>query len=188
MHQVTKQRETYATICKELQEIKNWLHKCYEAEVDVEIREVEQCCGDLQRMSLPRNSVDRHPGNETLFEGTDKRGTHQPGMKICPASSESYSDKGNNLSCQWCRESKSLERKKYTLSQDKGAYPDMCIPLPRPIDKTKKDTEQVAVKKKSITVEEYHAREECRCLEQECKDAEHRQKEEEALWKLNEMW
>ena len=54
MHQVTKQWETYATIAEELQEMKNWLHKRYEAEADEEIREVEQCCGDLRKMSLPK--------------------------------------------------------------------------------------------------------------------------------------
>ena len=123
MHQVTKQWETYAMIAEELQEMKNWLHKCYEAEVDAEIQEVEQCCGDPRRMSSPRNSSDQHPGNETLFIGTDKKGTHQPGVKICLAGSESYPDEGNNLSCQWRQESESLERKKYTLSQDEGACP-----------------------------------------------------------------
>ena len=34
MHQVMKQRESYATICEELQEMKNCLHKCYEVEAD----------------------------------------------------------------------------------------------------------------------------------------------------------
>ena len=168
-------------ICEELQEMKNWLHKHYEAEVDAGIHEVEQCCGDLWRMSSSQNSSDQHPGNETLFIGTDKKGTCQRGMKIHPVGSESYPDKGNNLSHQWCRESESLERKKYTLSQDEDTYPDMCIPLPRPIDKSKKDTEQAPIKKKSITVEEYHTREECRCWEQELKDAKCRQQEKEAL-------
>ena len=125
--------------------------------------------------------------NETLFEGTDKKGTWQPGMKICPAGSESYPDRGNNLSHQWCWESKSMERKKYALSHDKGASPDMRILSPRPVNKMKKDTEQVPVKKMSITVEDYHAREECRHQEQEHKDAECRQQEEEALQKLKEM-
>ena len=185
-HQVMKQWETYATIAEELQEIKNWLHKCYEA--DAEIREVEQCCGDLRRKSSPRNSLDQCPGNETLFVGTDKKGTCQPGMKIHPAGSESYPDEGNNLSCQCPWELESLERKKYTLSQDEIASLDMCILSPRPINKSKKDPEQAPVKKKSITVEEYHVREECRHQEQECQDAECRQQEEEALQKLNEMW
>ena len=30
-----------------------------------------------------------------------------------------------------------MERRKYTLSQDKGASPDMRIPSPQPIDKSK---------------------------------------------------
>ena len=40
-NQITKQRETYAAIVDELQEMKIWLHKCYEAEADAEICEVE---------------------------------------------------------------------------------------------------------------------------------------------------
>ena len=74
-YQVTKQRETYATIVDELQEMKNWLHKCYEAEADVEIREVEQCGGDIWKMSRLRESEDLCPGNEALYIGTDKKGT-----------------------------------------------------------------------------------------------------------------
>ena len=105
--------------------MKNWLHKCYEAEADAEIQEVEQCCGDLQRMLMPTDSKDQLPGNETLYVGTDKKGTCKSGINICPASSEFI---GNNLSCQGRRESESLERKKYTLSQDEGASPGMCIP------------------------------------------------------------
>ena len=159
-HQVTKQWETYATICEELAELKDWLLKCYEVELDAEVWEVEQCCEDLWRMSLPRNSADQCPGNEDLFVGTDKRGTCQPGMKIHPAGSESYPDEGNNLARRWHWESESLERKKYALSQHEGASLDMCIPLPKPIDKSKKALEQVSMKKKSITVDEYQARDE----------------------------
>ena len=36
--QIMKQRETYTAIGDKLQDLKNWLHKCYEEEVDVEIR------------------------------------------------------------------------------------------------------------------------------------------------------
>ena len=187
MHQVIKQQETYATICEELAEMKTWLHKRYEVEADAEVQEVEQCCGDLRRMSLPRNSVDQCPGNKTLFVGSDKKGTCQLGIKICPASSESYPDRGNNLIRHWHWESKSLERKKYALSQDEGASLDMCIPSPKPIDKSKKAVEQVPMKKKSITVDENRVRDECRCWEEERREAEHQQQEEEALWKLNEM-
>ena len=168
--------------------MKMWLHKCCEVEVNAEILKVEQCCGDLWRMSSPRNSADRHLGNKTLYVGTDKRGTCQPGMKICPASSESYPDEGNNLSHHWRQESKSSERKKYTLSQDEGTSPYMCIRSPRPINKSKQLVDQVPVKKKkSITMDEYRARNERRCREQECQEAKHRQQEEEALQKLNEM-
>ena len=74
-NQVTKERETYAFIVDELQEMKNWLHKHYEAEAGVEIREVEQCGGDIQKMSWPRVSEDLCPGNEALYIGTDKKGT-----------------------------------------------------------------------------------------------------------------
>ena len=50
-NQITKQRETYAAIVDELQDLKNWLHKCYEAEADAKICEAEQCGGDIWKMS-----------------------------------------------------------------------------------------------------------------------------------------
>ena len=50
-----------------------------------------------------------------------------------------------------------MKRQKYALSQDEGASPDMCIPSPQPIDKSKV-TESVPMKKKAISVQEYHAR------------------------------
>ena len=73
-NQVTKQRETYATIVDELQE--NWLHKHYEVEADAEICEVKQCRGDIWKMSRPRVSEDLCPGNEDLYVAPDKKGTH----------------------------------------------------------------------------------------------------------------
>ena len=94
-------------------------------------------------------------------------------MKICPASSESYPNKGNNLAHHWHQESESLERKKYALSQDEGASLDMHIPLPKPINKSKKASEQVPVKKKSIMVDEYQARDERNCQKEERREAEH---------------
>ena len=119
----------YTVIVDELQELKNWLHKCYEVEADVEIREAEQCGGDIQKMSRLRVLEDLHPGNEALYISTDKKGTH-PNIQL--ASSEF--DGGNSLTCQWHRESESMERQKYALSQDEGASPDMSIPSPQPID------------------------------------------------------
>ena len=154
-NQITKQRETYAAIVDELQELKNWLHKHYEAEADAEICEAEQCGGDIQKMSWPRTSADLHPGNETLYIGTDKKGTQ---LNIHPAGSKF--DSGNSLTCQQCQESKSMERQKYTLSQDKGTSPDMRIPSPQPIDKSKV-AELVPMKKKAILVQEYHNRGQC---------------------------
>ena len=151
-NQITKQRETYAAIVDELQELKNWLHKCYEAEVDAEIHEAEQCGGDIQKMSQPRVSEDLCPSNEALYIGTDKKGTRP---NIQPASSEF--DIGNSLACQRHRESESMERQKYALSQDEGTSLDMHIPSPQPIDKSK-DAEPVPVKKKVISMQEYHAR------------------------------
>ena len=74
-NQIMKQRETYAIIVDELQVLKNWLHKRYEVEADVEICEVEQCGGDIQKMSWPRVLEDLCPGNETFYVGTDKKGT-----------------------------------------------------------------------------------------------------------------
>ena len=150
-NQITKQRETYTAIVDELQEMKNWLHKCYKAEADTEICEAEQCGGDIRKMSQRRVSEDLCPSNEALYVGTDKKGTHP---NIWPASSEF--DGGNSLTHQWHRESKSMERHKYALSQNEGASPDMCIPSPWPIDKSKV-AEPVPLKK-SISVQEYHAR------------------------------
>ena len=97
MHQVTKQQETYTMICEGLAELKTWLHKCYEAEADVEVWEIEQCCGDLWRMSWPRNSAELCPGNEDLFIATDQKGAPQPGMKICSAGWESYPNESSTL-------------------------------------------------------------------------------------------
>ena len=182
LNQITKQRETYTAIVDELQEMKNWLHKCYEAEVDVEIHEVEQCGGDILKMYWPRVSEDLHPGNEALYIGTDKKGTH-PNIRL--AGSEF--DGGNSLACQWCWESESMERQKYTLSQDEGASPDMHIPSPWPIDKSKV-AKLAPMKKKAISMQEYYARGQCRQAEQECQEAECKQKEEEeALCRWEEM-
>ena len=149
--QIMKQRETYATIVDELQELKNWLHKHYEVEVDAEIREVEQCGGDICRMSWPRILKDLRPGNEDLYVSMEKKETHP---KMRPAGSEF--DGGNSLTHQWCRESKSMERQKYALSQDEGASLDMRIPSPQPIDKSV--AEAAPMKKKAISVQEYHTR------------------------------
>ena len=154
-NQITKQRESYTAIVDKLQEMKIWLHKCYEAEADAEICEVEQCGGDIQKMSWLRVSEDLHPGNESLYVGTDKKGTHP---NIRPAGSEF--DGGNSLTCQWHQESESMEKQKYALSQDEGASPDMCIPSPWHIDKSKV-AELVPVKKKAISMQEYHARGQC---------------------------
>ena len=60
----------------ELHELKNWLHKRYEAEADAEIREAEQCGGDIRKMSWPRISKDLHPGNEDLYVAMEKKETH----------------------------------------------------------------------------------------------------------------
>ena len=67
---------------------------------------------------------------------------------------------GNSLAHQWCRESESMEKQKYALSQDECASPDMRIPSPQPIDKSKV-TQSAPVKKKAISMEEYHARGQC---------------------------
>ena len=99
-------------------------------------------------MSSPRFSEDQRPGNETLYVGTDKKETRQ---NIWPAGSEF--DGGNSLSCQQHRESESMERKKYALSQDEGSSPDMHIPSPHPVDKSKKVAKQAPIKK-----EVYHSR------------------------------
>ena len=90
-----KQRETYATIVDELQELKNWLHKHYEAEADTEICEVEQCGEDIWKISRLRILADLCLGNEDLYVGMDKKGTCP---NICPAGSEF--DGGNSLTHQ----------------------------------------------------------------------------------------
>ena len=66
-NQIMKQRETYTAIVDKLQELKNWLHKCYEVEAEAEIHKAEQCGGDIRKMSWPRISADLHPGNEDLY-------------------------------------------------------------------------------------------------------------------------
>ena len=151
-YQITKQRETYAAVVDELQDLKNWLHQHYEAEVDAEIHEVEQCGGDIRKMSRLRVSKDLHPGNENLYVALEKKETCP---KLQPASSEF--EGGNCLAHQWCCKSESMERQKYALSQDECASPDMRIPSPQPIDKMKV-AESVPVKKKVISMEEYHTR------------------------------
>ena len=75
--QIMKQRETQATVVDELQDLKNWLHQCYEAEADAEICEAEQCGGDIQKMCQPRVSMDLCPGNEDLYVAPEKK-------EICP--------------------------------------------------------------------------------------------------------
>ena len=70
-----------------------------------------------------------------------------------------------------------MERQKYALSQDKCTSLDMCIPSPQPIDKSKV-AELAPVKKKVISVEEYHARGQHQQVEEEHKVAECKQKEE----------
>ena len=104
-NQIMKQRETYATIVDELQDLKNWLHKCYEAEADAEIHEVEQCGGDIQKMSQPRVSQDLRLGNEDLYVAPEKKETHP---KMQAASLEF--DGGNSHAHQQHKESKSMER------------------------------------------------------------------------------
>ena len=69
-----------------------------------------------------------------------------------------------------------MERQKYTLSQDECASPDMCIPSPQPVDKWKV-AESVPVKKKGISVQEYHPRGQCHQAEEERKEAKCKQKE-----------
>ena len=94
--QIMKQRETQATMVDELQDLKNWLHQCYEAEADAEIHEAVQCGGDIRKMSQPRVSMDLHPGNEDLYVAPVKKETHP---KLQPASSEF--EGGNSFAHQW---------------------------------------------------------------------------------------
>ena len=96
--------------------------------------------------------MDLCSGNEDLYIAPEKKETHP---KLPPAGSEF--EGGNSLTHQWCQESKSMERQKYTLSQDECTSPDMHIPSPQPMDKLKA-TQSAPVKKKAIPMEEYHAR------------------------------
>ena len=171
--QITKQRETYATVVDKLQDLKNWLHQCYKAEADTEIHKAEQCGGDIWKMSWQRVSMDLHPGNEDLYVALEKKETH---LKLRPAGSEFKG--GNSLARQQHRESESMERQKYALSQDEWTSPDMRIPSPQPIDKWNV-TQSVPVKKKAISMEEYHARGQHWWAEEECKAAKLKQKEKE---------
>ena len=181
-YQIMKQRKTYTAVVDELQDLKNWLHQCYEAEADTEIRKVEQCGGDIRKISWPRVSIDLCPGNEDLYVALEKKETCP---KLWLAGSEFKG--GNSLARQWHQESKSMERQKYTLSQDECASPDMCITSPQPIDKSKV-TQSAPVKKKVISVEEYHTRGQHQWAEEECKAAELKQKEkEETLCRQEEI-
>ena len=153
--QITKQRETQATVVDELQDLKNWLHQRYEAEADTEICKAEQCGGDIRKMSQPRVSMDLCSGNEDLYVALEKKEIH---LKLRPAGSEF--EGGNSLAHQWRQESESMERQKYALSQDECTSPDMQIPSPQPIDKSK-FTQLAPVKKKAISMEEYHTRGQC---------------------------
>ena len=54
-----------------------------------------------------------------------------------------------------------MERQKYALSQDEGASPDMRIPSPQPIDKSKVAGSAPMQKKKAISVQGYHTRGQC---------------------------
>ena len=74
--QITKQRKTYAAIVDELQDLKNWLHKCCEVEADAEICKAEQCGGDIQKMSQLRISKDLSLGNEDLYVTPEKKEAH----------------------------------------------------------------------------------------------------------------
>ena len=150
--QITKQRENHAAVVDKLQDLKNWLHQCYKAEADAEICEVEQCGGDIRKMSLPRVSTDLCPGNEDLYIAPEKKETR---LKFQLAGSEFKG--GNSLACQQHRESESMERQKYALSQDECTSPDMHIPSPQPIDMSKV-TQSAPMKKKVISMEEYHTR------------------------------
>ena len=170
---ITKQRETYTAVVDELQDLQNWLHEYYEAEADAEIREAEKCGGDIQKMSRPRVSKDLHLGNEDLYVAPEKKETCS---KLQLAGSEF--EGGNSLAHQWCWESKTMERQKYTLNQDECTSPDMCIPSPQPIDKSKV-AELTPVKKKGISVQEYHTRRQHQRVEEEHKEA--KQKQEKRL-------
>ena len=79
-----------------------------------------------------------------------------------------------------------MERQKYALSQDEGAFPDMHIPSPQPINKSKVAKSAPMQKKKAILMQEYHARGQCRRAEEEHIEAEHKQKEEEETCRRQE--
>ena len=126
--------------------------------------------------------MDLRPENEDLYVALEKKETH-PKLQLADSEFEG----GNSLACQRCQESESMGRQKYALSQDECTPPDMHIPSPQPIDKSKV-TQPVPVKKKGISVEEYQARGQCRRVEEECKAAELKWKErEETLCKQEEI-
>ena len=133
-------------------------------------------------MSWLRVSKDLRPGNEDLYVAPEKKETC-PKLRLASSEFEG----GNSLACQRHRESESMERQKYTLSQDECASPDMCIPSPQPIDKSKV-AELAPVKKKAILMEEYHARGQRWWAEEEHKEAKCKKKEkEETLHKQEEI-
>ena len=62
--------------------------------MDTEIREAEQCGGDIWKMSQPRVSKDLRLGNEDLYVALEKKETSP---KLRPAGSEF--EGGNSLAC-----------------------------------------------------------------------------------------
>ena len=95
--------------------------------------------------------MDLCPGNEDLYIAPEKKETC-PKLRLAGSEFEG----GNSLARQQHRESKSMERQKYALSQDECTSPDMRIPSPQPIDKKK--VAQPVPMKKAISMEEYHTR------------------------------
>ena len=150
-------------------------------------------CGDLRGRTMWRRHLE-----DVLTKSIHRplpwewRPLHCPGKernlpKVATSCDRLEFEGGNSLTCQRHQESESMERQKYALSQDECASPDMRIPSPQPIDKSKV-TQPAPVKKKAISVEEYHARGQCRWAEEECKAAELKQKErEETLCKQEEI-
>ena len=143
---------------------------------------------------MPRAPSCHHLGCEEWFESklpSKMPGTCQPGANLWPGGSEYNRDMENNLTHHRRRESESMERKKYALSKEAGASPNLYIPSPQPINKSKKAPEPMLTKKKAITVDKYWAREEKKCqdkVDQVGLEAEHQEKEyQEATLKLAEL-
>ena len=128
-YQVTKQRETYATIAEELQEMKNLLHKHHEAEADSEICKVEQCGGDIQKMSRPRVSEEQCPVMKTSMLAQTRRKPARTSDQLALSLTEATVSPANGTGSQrvWRDRNTPWVRMRVLLQTYESHHPGMLI-------------------------------------------------------------